>query len=79
MIAFVGNNFANLVINLGLLKVQLRFVNAIFNGRWIDLVAIVDFRSEDDFRIKLDRMFRLVRQMRATIFHPCYATFIIGR
>ena len=64
---------------MGLLEVQLSFVNAVFNGRWIALVAIVDFGRKDDFRFQLDCMFRLVRQMRATIFHPCDATFANGR
>ena len=78
MIALVGNDFLNFAVGLRFVEVCLSGDHRVFDGPCIGTIAAIHFRRHNDLGLQVDRVFRLVFQIRAAIFHLANAGVRVG-
>lgn len=78
MVPLVGHQIDDLRLAAGLLKVDLRLMQAVFERVRIGIVRVVDLRRENRVQLQIDNVLGLVGQVRRAVFHPGDAGVGIG-
>jgi hypothetical protein len=73
-----AGNSRTIVSLAGLVQVRLGLLNAVFQRLCVGLIGVVNLRRHDHFRLQIDRVLRLVGQVRRAVFHAGDATVRVG-